>query len=152
MVFGVGNTNEVVIRKGYAEQATIKRAPVYVATVGDPEFNKGQGIPIENLVEEDLPEEYSGLVVYQINPLRPLVIEEKKKEEGGTKIFDKIAKKYESDNIALIQTPKEKDWAIAVLKYLSLCDQDFPDTTLQTIYSKIGYGGGIYGTSSNFIN
>jgi hypothetical protein len=152
VVFGLGKKNEVVIRKGYAEQSTIKRAPVYIAALGEPGLNEGQGVPIEELVEEDLPDEYLGLEVYQINPLRPLVIEEKRNEEGGTKVFDKIAREYESDNIALIQAPKEKDWPIAVLKYLTLCDQDFPDTTLQAFYSKSGYRGGISGTSSNLIN
>ncbi len=152
VVFGIGKKNEVVIRKGYAEQATIKRAPVYIASLGNPGLNQGLGIPLEELVEEDLPEEYLGLEVYQINPLRPLVIEEKKNEKGGIKIFDKIAKEYESDNIAVIQAPRENDWPIAVLKYLNLCDQDFPDTTLQAFYSKNAYRKGISGASSNFIN
>lgn len=152
VVFGLGTKNEVVIRKGYAEQSTIKRAPVYIASLGDPGLNQGQGVPIEELIEEDLPDEYLGLEVYQINPLRPLVIEEKRNEKGGAKVFDKIAREYESDNIALIHAPKEKDWPIAVLKYLTLCDQDFPDTTLQAFYSKSGYRGGLSGTSSNLIN
>jgi hypothetical protein len=144
--------NEVIIRKGYAEQSTIKRAPVYIASIGEPGFNEGQGVSIKELVEEDLPDEYKGLEVYQINPLRPLVIEEKRNEEGGTKVFDKIAREYESDNIGVIQAPKEKDWPIAVLKYLTLCDQDFPDTTLQAFFSRVGYRGGISGTSSNLTN
>ncbi len=152
VVFGLGKKNEVVSRKGYAEQATIKRAPVYVASLGDSSLTQGQGIPIEELVEEDLPEEYMGLEVYQINPLRPLVIEEKRKEEGGTKVIDKIVKEYESENIAIIQAPKDKDWPIAVLKYLTLCDKDFPDAALQAFYAKRGYGGGLSGTSSNLIN
>jgi hypothetical protein len=152
VVFGCGKKNEIVIRKGYAEQSTIQRTPVYIASLGQPGQNEGHGIPIEELIEEDLPEEYLGLEIYQISPLRPFVIEEKRKEEGGIKSFDMIAREYESDNIAVIQTPKEGDWPIAVLKYLNLCDQDFPDMALKAFNTKNGFMKGISGSSSNFIN
>ena len=152
VVFGPGKSNEIVVRKGYAEQATIKRAPVYIATLGNSSMNERQGIPIEDIIEEDLPEEYLGLEIHQINPLRPLIIEEKKKEKGGIKAFDKIVKKYESENIAVIQAPNENNWPIAVLKYLNLCDQDFPDTMLQAFYSRSNYRRVGPNNSSDLLN
>ena len=68
IVFGLGKDNEIVIRKGYAEQATIKRNPVYIASFGEPGLNDWQGIPIEEFIKDDLPDEYLGLEVYQKSP------------------------------------------------------------------------------------
>jgi hypothetical protein len=153
VVFGIGDNNKVVVRKGYAEQSTIKRAPIYIASIGDPSLIDREGIPIEELIEDDLPEEYQGLEIFQIDPLRPLVIEKKLQVEGGEQAFDKISREYESENIAVIHAPKECDWPVAVLKYLTQCDRDFPDMALQAFISKSRSSGkGSLGAPSNLLN
>jgi hypothetical protein len=127
VVFGQTEKNEIIVREGYAEQASIKRIPIYIASLSQPGLTNVNGIPIEEFVEEDIPEKYKGLEIVHIDPLRPLTIKKKKTLSGTIRTSDQICKDYESENIAIIHTPHESDWMIAVMKYLSECDMAFPD-------------------------
>ena len=93
------------------------------------------GIPIDEFIEEDIPEKYKGLEIIQVDPLRPLTII-KKETYYGKKGADKIFSEYEDVNIAIIRTPHETDWMISVMKYLNDCDQNFPDSVQQAFLSQ----------------
>lgn len=139
VVFGPVNKNEIMIRVGFAEHSTISRAPLYIATLGKSDVISQSGVPIEEFLEEDVPKEYEGLEIYQIDPMRPLKIKEKSSISGHlTKKVDSICRQYENENIALIQSPRETDWGISVMKYLHECDRDFPDMVLETFHRKMG--------------
>ena len=127
VVFGKTDNNETILRQGYAEQASIKRVPIYIASLAQPGLTNVNGIPIEEFIEEDIPEKYRGLEIIHVDPLRPLTIQKKETLPGTNKALDQICKDYEELNIAIIQSPHETDWMIAVMKYLSECDQAFPD-------------------------
>ena len=131
VVFGPGKNN-LVIREGYAQQVRILDAATYVVSVAGHGDYSGQAygnmtpIPIEELVANDIPEELKGLDVLNVDPLRPLSISLKKTVplSKGEKL---LQDNYSDKNIAIIQTPEEKYWAISVFKYLNECDQFFPD-------------------------
>lgn len=138
VVFAPAGKKETMLRIGYAEYATIQRAPLYIASLGEPGLMNMNSVPIEEfLSEEDIPEEYQGLEIYQFDPLRPINITEKKTYGPFSKAADKICKEYETQNIAVIQAPRESDWLISVLKYLNECDQHFPDQVQQALQSRI---------------
>ncbi len=126
-VFGQTDNNETVLREGYAEQASIKRAPIYIASLAQPGLANVNGISIEEFIDEDVPEKYKGLEIIHVDPLRPLTIKKKKTVPGSSRASDQICKDYEHLNIAVIHSPHESDWMVAVMKYLSECDQVFPD-------------------------
>ena len=127
VVFGQTDNNETVLREGYAEQASIKRVPIYIASLAQPGLTNVNGIPIEEFIEEDVPEKYKGLEIIHVDPLRPLAIKKRETVPGTSRAQDQICKDYEGQNIAIIHSPHESDWMIAVMKYLSECDQAFPD-------------------------
>ncbi len=127
IVFGQTDKNETVLREGYAEQASIKRVPIYIASLAQPGLTNVNGIPIEEFIEEDVPEKYKGLEIIHVDPLRPLTIKKRDTLPGVSRASDQICRDYEDKNIAVIHSPHESDWMIAVMKYLSECDRAFPD-------------------------
>ena len=135
VVFGESGKNQTVLREGFAEHASIKRAPIYIASLSQSGLTDVNGIPIEEFIEEDIPEKYKGLEIIQVDPLRPLTII-KKETYYGKKGADKIFSEYEDVNIAIIRTPHETDWMISVMKYLNDCDQNFPDAVQQAFLSQ----------------
>ena len=135
VVFGESGKNQTVLREGFAEHASIKRAPIYIASLSQSGLTDVNGIPIEEFIDEDIPEKYKGLEIIQVDPLRPLSII-KKETCYGKKGVDKIFSEYEDVNIAIIRTPHETDWMISVMKYLNECDQNFPDSVQQAFMSK----------------
>ena len=130
VVFGASEKNQTVFREGFAEHATIKRAPIYIASLAQSGLTNVNGIPIEEFIEEDVPEKYQGLEIVQVDPLRPLNII-KKDKYSGKKSEDKICKEYEAANIAIIRSPQESDWMISVMKYMNESDQNYPDSVQQ---------------------
>ncbi len=136
VVFGPSGKEDIVLRKGFAEQATIQRAPVYIASLVDPRVHDVSGVPIEEFISDDLPDEYCGLEIVQIDPLRPLTIEKKEILAKGARTESEICKSYEEDNIAVIRAPDESEWGIAVLKYLHECDSAFSDSLIETFNSQ----------------
>lgn len=137
VVFGPSEGN-LVIREGYAQHAKILDASAYIVSVAQ-SGNYGCGtygnikpMPIEDLIADDIPEELKGLEVLNIDPLRPLSISLKKTvpSSKGEKL---LQDNYADKNIAIIQTPDEKYWAISVLKYLNECDRFFPDFLSEAI-------------------
>jgi hypothetical protein len=131
VVFGPGKNN-TIIRVGYAQHLRILTEPAYTIAVADPSNYSGAAygnitpMPIEEFVSGDVPKELKGLDILNVDPLRPLTIETKKtvpKSKGEKFVEDN----YSEKNIAIIQTPNEKYWAISVLKYLNECDQFFPN-------------------------
>lgn len=141
VVMGVAETKRMVVRVGYAEQTKIHRAPLYVASLGKPGWMNMNSVPIEEFIGEDFPEEYQGLEIYQLDPIRPLKISEKKSVPLTARTTDQICREYENQNIALIQAPRDADWAIAVMKYLHECDQVFPDLIQETFLTKVSSRG-----------
>lgn len=127
VVFAEASKEETILRVGCAEHAVIQRAPLYIASLAQPGLMDLNGIPIEEFISEDVPEEYQGLEIIQVDPVRPLTIQEKKSLPAIGLSTDKICKEYEDQNIAVIQAPRENDWMIAVMKYLNECDNAFPD-------------------------
>ena len=130
VVFGDSGSNRTVFREGFAEHASIKRAPIYIASLAQSGLTDVNGIPIEEFVQEDIPEKYQGLEIIQVDPLRPLTVVIKE-NYAGEKGPDKICREYEDTNIAIIRSPHETDWMISVMKYLNECDQNFPDPVQQ---------------------
>ncbi len=127
IVFGQTDKNETILREGYAEQASIKRVPIYIASLAQPGLANVDGISIEEFIEEDIPEKYKGLEIIHVDPLRPLTIKNRDTLPGISRASDQICRDYGEKNIALIHSPHESDWMIAVMKYLSECDRAFPD-------------------------
>jgi len=154
VVFGESDETQTVFREGFAEHASIKRAPIYIASLAQSGLTDVNGIPIEEFIEEDIPEKYQGLEIIQVDPLRPLTIV-KKDNYSGKKAADKICKEYEESNIAIIRAPHETDWMISVMKYLNECDQNFPDPVQQAFSgrsSKNIFSLGQTGPSSGRLN
>ena len=135
VVFGESGKNQIIFREGFAEHASIKRAPIYIASLSHSGLTDVNGIPIEEFIEEDIPEQYKGLEIIQVDPSRPLSII-KKETHHGKKSVDKIFSEYEDANIAIIRAPRETDWMISVMKYLNDCDQSFPDSVQQAFMSQ----------------
>ena len=154
VVFGESDENKTVLREGFAEHASIKRAPIYIASLAQSGLTDVNGIPVEEFIDEDIPEKYKGLEIIQVDPLRPLSIVKKEnysREKGADKIFNE----YEDVNIAIIRAPHETDWMISVMKYLNECDQNFPDSVQQAFVrqsSKNVFSYGKTGPSSKRLN
>lgn len=137
VVFGPDKDN-LVIREGFAQHIQILDASAYIVSVADPSHYTGQPfgdikpIPIEDLVSSDIPDELKGLEVLNIDPLRPLSISYKKSVPlmKGEKL---LQDRYADKNIAIIETPEEKFWAVSVFKYLNECDRYFPDSLSEAI-------------------
>ena len=154
VVFGESDGNKTVLREGFAEHASIKRAPIYIASLAQSGLTDVNGIPIAEFIDEDIPEKYKDLEIIQVDPLRPLAIV-KKENYSGEKGADKIFNEYEDVNIAIIRAPHETDWMISVMKYLNECDQNFPDSVQQAFLrqsSKNVFSYGKTGPSSKRLN
>ena len=82
VVFSESGKNQTVLREGFAEHASIKRAPIYIASLSQSGLTDVNGIPIEEFIEEDIPEKYKGLEIIQVDPLRPLTIIKKETYHG----------------------------------------------------------------------
>lgn len=133
VVFGPADEDKTILRMGYAEHAVIQRAPLYIASLAQPGLMDLNGIPIEEFITEDVPEEYQGLEIIQVDPVRPLTIQEKKSLPAIGQSADKICEEYEDQNIAVIQAPRDNDWMIAVMRYLNECDKAFPDPVQESL-------------------
>ena len=134
VVFGPTDKDETVLLEGYAEQSSIKRVPIYIASLAQPGLTNVNGIAIEDFIAEDIPEKYKGLEIIHVDPLRPLTINRKDTFPGTNKATEQICRDYENQNIAVIHSPHESDWMIAVMKYLSECDKAFPDPVQESFY------------------
>ncbi len=133
VVVGPSSRTSSIIREGYAEQAQIYQSPVYLATLGNPSGrDEGVGISIEELIA-GVPEEFAGMEVLQIDPLRPFSINSEKKGPSLKKALKETLNDYEDKNIAVIQTPDEKYWGISVLEYLNDFDRSFPDQVTEAL-------------------
>ena len=138
----------------FADHASIIRALIYIASLAQSGLTDVNGIPVEEFIDEDIPEKYKGLEIIQVDPLRPLAIVKKEnysREKGADKIFNE----YEDVNIAIIRAPHETDWMISVMKYLNECDQNFPDSVQQAFVrqsSKNVFSYGKTGPSSKRLN
>jgi len=138
VVFGPDSEGLSVIRVGNAEQAKIKTASLYIATLGGDHIPESEGVPIEELAGDDFPEELAGLKVFNISPLRPLTITTKKMGPPIRDAVSEILDFYSDKSTAIIETPDESYWALSVLKYLDESDRFFPDPMLEDFYSRIG--------------
>lgn len=132
VVFGAVDKDKTILRVGYAEYSMIQRVPVYIAALGEPGIGDMNGVPIDEFISDDIPDDYQGLLIYQVEPVRPLTISLKKTLDSIGKVADKICKEYETQNIAVIHAPHENDWVISVMRYLHECDQHFPDRVQQS--------------------
>lgn len=133
VVFGPKGRNKTIIREGNAQHVKIVNSSVYIASIGNPNHVKHNGIPIEDFMKGDVPTDLEGLEIYQIDPLRPLTISMKKEGPLLKKTVALVQKEYEDKNIAIIQTPDEGYWGISVLKYLNECDTFFPDALTEAL-------------------
>ncbi len=140
-VFGPAGADATVLRVGHAEHAAIQRAPLYVASLSRPGWMDISGVPIEEFVTEVVPEEYQGLEVIQVDPIRPLTIHRKETLPSLSQAEDKICREFEDANIALIRAPQESDWMISVMRYLNECDRAFPDRVQQALQRLRSSGG-----------
>ena len=136
-VFGPGENKETVFREGHAEQAMIHRAPVYIASLSQPRGMQG-GVPIAEFIGEDVPDEYRDLEIVQVDPLRPLTLSRKLTLATGEAGAEQAMRETEGRNIALIQSPDARHWAISVLRYLHECDSAFPDRVQEVFQSLRG--------------
>lgn len=133
VVFGPQGKEHTIIREGCAIHMRVNNTLIYVATVGNPEEIGARGMPIEEFAQGDIPPELKGLEIYQIDPLRPLKIFEKRKGPSPSEATELIMEEFRDKNIAVIETPDEIYWSLSVLKYLKECDQFFPDVLTEAL-------------------
>ncbi len=157
VVYGPSSKKETILRQGYAEHASIQRAPLYVATLADPGNTGIGGVPLEELLpENEIPKEYEGLEIIQIDPIRPLTITEKQSLPELNKAEDVIGKKFESKNTAIIKSLKAEDWVISVMKYLNETDKFFPDLIQTNFHNEVlqrnSFSGKGLQNNSNLLN
>ncbi len=142
VVLGPDTEGNAVIRAGYAEQSLIKKAPVYIATVGGGYIADSEGVPIEELAGGDVPEEMAGLKVFHMSPMRPLTVTARK---GGPPLHEAIPEAlehYGDDATAVIETPDEAHWIISVLKYLDESDRFSGDPMMEYFHSQLARNTG----------
>ncbi len=133
VVFGPHSQEGTVVREGCAVHFRVDNVLVYLATVGNPEDVGIRGMPIEEFARGDIPHELKDLDIYQIDPVRPLKIYDKRSMPLSDHIQDDILGQFAGRNIAIIETPDEKYWSLSVLKYLWECDRFFPDVLTEAI-------------------
>ncbi|QPJ65957.1 MAG: hypothetical protein G3M78_11355 [Candidatus Nitrohelix vancouverensis] len=141
VVFAPLDKKQISLRKGFVEHSKIQRAPLYIASLSDPSGHDAGGIPIEEFISEDIPEEYEGLEIIHIDPVRPLTIEKKEVRDNHSKFESEICKQFENENIAILRAPKDADWMMAVMKYLHECDKAFPDQIQQAFFENFRQSG-----------
>ena len=152
VVFGALDKDKTILRVGFAEYSMIKRMPLYIASLGESGVSGMQGVPIDEFIADDIPEEYQGLQIYQVEPVRPLTITLKKSLDSIGRVADKICKEYETQNIAIIHTPAESDWVISVMRYLHECDQYFPDQVQQAFRKSASKNDLVSAPDCGFLN
>ena len=54
VVFGGSGKNQTIFREGFAEHASIKRAPIYIASLSQSGLTDVNGIPIDEFIDEDI--------------------------------------------------------------------------------------------------
>ena len=133
VVFGQHPQEGTIVREGCAVHLRIENGLVYLATVGNPDDLGTRGMPIEEFAQGDIPDELRDLEIYQVDPVRPLKIFEKRTLPFSAHIEDEILEQFEEKNIAVIETPDERYWSLSVLKYLWECDRFFPDILTEAI-------------------
>lgn len=140
VVLGPDGNGKTAIRTGSAEQARIRQAPVYIATLGGPHIAEGEGMPIEELAGGDVPEELAGLKVFNLSPLRPLSVTAQRAGPPLEKALDEVMELYQGNETAIIETPDQAYWALSVLKYLDESDRIFPDPLMTRFFGHPGTG------------
>lgn len=135
VVFGPSRkTKGAVLRVCVAEQMVIQNASVYLAAVGDPQLIGRPGmVPLEELAGGDLSEDLYGLEVYNVTPIRPISVVEKRSAADLDRMRELALKEFSDKNITLIETPDEEAWSLAALKYLDETDDIFPDPLMSVI-------------------
>ena len=133
VVFGPQGKEHTIIREGSAVHMKVKDGLVYIAAVGNPDEVGSRGMPIKEFAQGDIPAELWDLEVYQIDPLRPLRIFDKRKGPHPSEASERIVEEFQEKNIAIIETPDESYWSLSVLKYLKECDQFFPDALTEAL-------------------
>ena len=112
----------------------IQIAAVYMAAVGDPRLIGQPGmVTLEELAGGDLSEDLYGLEVYNLSPLRPISVVEKREGSDLDRMRDLALKEFSDRNVTVIETPDEEAWSLAVLKYLDEPDEIFPDPLISAI-------------------
>jgi hypothetical protein len=135
VVFGPSRKKKgSVLRVCVAEQMVIQNASVYLAAVGDPHLIGRPGmVTLEELAGGDLSEELYGLEVYNVSPIRPISVVEKRDGDDLDRMRELALKEFSDKNVTLIETPDEEAWSLAVLKYLDEIDDIFPDPLMSAI-------------------
>jgi len=133
VVFGPQGEEQTIIREGCAVHLRVENALVYVATVGNPDEVGTGGMPIEEFAQGDVPSELKGLEIYQIDPLRPLRILDKRKGPPPSEAAEAVMEEFRDKNVAVIESPHESFWSLSVLKYLQECDRFFPDSLTEAL-------------------
>jgi hypothetical protein len=133
VVFGPQGDQHTIVREGCAVHLQVHDTLLYVAALGHPELIGARGIPIAEFAQGDIPPELRDLEIYQIDPLRPLMVFEKRKGPLPSEAADKILEEYHDRNIAVIETPDQSYWSVSVLKYLHECDVYFPDALTEAL-------------------
>jgi len=137
VVFGPAGKEETILREGYAEHARVQRAPIYIASLAQSGSVDVPGVPIGEFINEEVPAEYEGMEIIQIDPLRPLTITRKQTRPALSQAEDAIVREYESQNIAVLRAPRDADWVIAVMKYLNDCDRVFSDPVRDRFFASL---------------
>jgi hypothetical protein len=134
-VFGPSRKKKgAVLRVCVAEQMVIQNASLYLAAVGDPRLVGRPGmVTLEELAGGDISEELLGLEVYNLSPLRPIMVVEKRDGADLDRMRELALKEFSDRNVTVIETPDEEAWSLAVLKYLDETDEIFPDPVMSAI-------------------
>jgi len=138
VVFGASSKESSIIRVGLAEQTIIKKAPLYIATLGGDHVPDSEGVPVEELAGEDVPEDIIGMKIFRLNPIRPISISQKKKGSSTKAVIDELLETYTDEDVAIIETPNEAYWVLSVLKYLEETDKFSGDPLMERFYSMAG--------------
>jgi hypothetical protein len=154
-VFGPSRKNKgAVLRVCVAEQMLIQNASVYLASVGDPHLIGRPGmVTLEELAGGDISEDLYGLEVYNVSPLRPISVVEKREGADIDRMRELTLKEFSDRNVTVIETPDEEAWSLAVLKYLDETDEIFPDPLMSAIrHTMRGGSSGFRGHFSEIIH
>lgn len=133
VVFGPQDNRHTIIREGCAVHLQLHQALLYVAALGHPEQIGARGVPIEEFAQGDIPPELRDLEIYQIDPLRPLMVLDKRTGPLPSEAAERVLEEYHDRNIAVIETPDQSYWSVSVLKYLQECDTYFPDALTEAL-------------------
>lgn len=154
-VFGPNRkTKGAVLRVCVAEQMVIQNASVYLASVGDPRLIGRPGmVTLEELAGGDISEDLYGLEVYNVTPLRPIDVIEKREAADLDRMREIALKEFSDRNMTVIETPDEEAWSLAVLKYLDELDEIFPDPLMSVIRNTMrGGSSGFHGNFSEIVH